>query len=149
MLKIYFGNMEESIYNTAVYFDNIYEEEWITTPLAKEIIKDIDDSLVIGGEYIQSPILGPITPSSLSGGTKTLLLMLNEPETIFNASTCGDNCAKWILKLAQENDFIINLRHIMDFGDDEFEIEVWNNHQIVHNMKELLPFASKYLRQEL
>ena len=30
---------------------------------------------------------------------KTLLLILNEPDKIFNASTCGDNCAKWILEI--------------------------------------------------
>ena len=33
---------------------------------------------------------------------KTLLLIYNQPEKIFNASTCGDNCAKWILKIADK-----------------------------------------------
>ncbi len=145
MLKIFFGELQDSIYNTEIYFGNCYENKWITSQIAKDIIKDIDKSDVLSEECIQSPVLGQIPPTKLSGGTKTLLLMINEPETVFNASTCGDNCAKWILKISNDEDITINLRHIMDFGDNEFEIEIMNNHEIVHNMKELLPWAIKYL----
>ena len=31
------------------------------------------------------------------------------------ASTCGDNCARFILELAKAKDVTINLCHIMDF----------------------------------
>ena len=44
------------------------------------------------------------------GGVKTLILMKNMPQKVFNASTCGDNCAKWILNIAQNQDITINLR---------------------------------------
>lgn len=64
---------------------------------------------------------------------------------MFNASTCGDNCAKWILKLAEERDITINLRHIMDFGNEDFLVHILNTNQIVHNMKELVPIAVKYV----
>ena len=30
MLNIYYGDMEEAVYNTAVYFKNTYEDNWIT-----------------------------------------------------------------------------------------------------------------------
>ena len=46
-------------------------------------------------------MLGQIPPERLSGGVKTLLLILNEPDRIFNASTCGDNCAKWIVEIGR------------------------------------------------
>lgn len=49
---------------------------------------------------IESPVLGPISPKDLSGGVKTLMLMaFADQEKVFNASACGDNCAKWILKI--------------------------------------------------
>ena len=90
--------------------------------------------------------LGQIPPERLSGGTKTLLLILNESEKIFNASTCGDNCAKWILEIGKRKDITINLRHLMGFGKNtEFEIRIKNGGEIVHSMKELIPVASKYL----
>ena len=143
MLKIYYGDMQECIYNTAVYFKNVYEEEWILDPLAIEMIKDVDQSVVLGNGVIDSPVMGKIAPTSLSGGVKTLILIQNMPDKVFNASTCGDNCAKWILKLAEDRDITINLRHIMDFGDAPFEIEVMNTRQIVHSMEELILIAGK------
>lgn len=145
MLNIYFGDMEQAIFNTAVYFKNSYEDAWITEELSREMIQDVDKSEVLDSGVINSPILGMIPPVNLSGGVKTLILMEHEPEKIFNASTCGDNCAKWILKIAQNKDITINLRHIMDFGDAEFEARILNTDEIVHNMKELIPIAGLYV----
>mgnify|MGYP000391096991 CR=1 FL=1 len=51
MLNIYFGDMEEAIYNPAVYFKNTYQDSWITNERSKH------------------------------------------DNQVFNASTCGDNCA--------------------------------------------------------
>ena len=145
MLKVWFGNLEDSIYNTSVYFKNTYEPEWLAEDMAKQMIKDIDKSEVISSQCIQSPVFGQITPLQLSGGVKTLLLLMNDPEQVFNASTCGDNCAKWILEIGRQKDVTINLRHIMDFGKEDFEILVLNENLVVHNMKELLPLASRGL----
>ena len=148
MLTIKDGDAENGIYNTNVYFKNTYEPEWIESELAKRIIKDVDDSDVLSGECIKSPVLGQIPPERLSGGVKTLLLMLNEPDKIFNASTCGDNCAKWILEIGKQKDLTINLRHMMSFGQDtEFEIKIENGGEIVHSMGELIPVASRYLNE--
>lgn len=145
MLKIFFGNMPEAVFNTSVYFKNAYEDEWITNPLAREMIFDIDKSTVLDSAVIDSPVMGKIPPVSLSGGVKTLILMKNERNKIFNASTCGDNCAKWILKLAESEDLTINLRHLMDFGEGTFDIYILNTNQIVHSMKELVPIAGLYV----
>ena len=145
MLNIYYGNMPEAIYNTAVYFKNVYEDEWITNPVAREMILDVDKSVVLDGAVIDSPVMGKIAPTSLSGGVITLILMKNERSKVFNASTCGDNCAKWILKLAESEDLTINLRHLMDFGDGKFDIHIMNTDQVVHSMKELVPVAGLYV----
>lgn len=146
MLSIYLGELEDAIYNTSMYFDNTYEDSWLLSDFAKQIIKDIDKSDVIGANCINSPVLGQIPPTKLSGGTKTLLLIYNDDAEIFNASTCGDNCIKWIMRIAEEKDIIINVRHFMNFGDT-FSIKVLNCNSIVHSMKELLPLQSKYLRE--
>ena len=145
MLRVYYGNMPGAIFNTSVYFKNAYEDSWITDPVAKEMILDIDKSTVLGSAVIDSPVLGKIAPTSLSGVVKTLILMRNEREKVFNASTCGDNCAKWILKLAEDEDLTINLRHLMNFGNKAFDICILNTNQIVHSMKELVPIAGLYV----
>ncbi len=141
MLNIYFGDMPQAIYNTAVYFKNTYEDDWITDELSREMIKDIDHSTVIAPRVIDSPVLGAITPRELSGGVKTLILIAHVTDKIFNASTCGDNCAKWILKMGEEKDITINLRHLMDFGSGHFAIHILNTDQTVHSMEELIPIA--------
>ncbi len=143
MLNIYFGDMPEAIYNTAVYFKNTYKSKWITSDLAKTIVKDVDKSDVIGENLIESPVLGAISPLQLSGGVKTLLLVNFDKKHVFNASTCGDNCAKWLLKIAEDKKVVVNLRHLMDFGDGNFKIRVMNNNTIVNNMGELLDAAGE------
>ena len=145
MLNIFFGDMPEAIYNTAVYFKNVYEVNWITDSFSRKMILDVDKSTVLEQAVIDSPVMGKIPPTSLSGGVKTLILMKHEPEKIFNASTCGDNCAKWILEMAKVQDFTINLRHIMDFGEGKFEIRILNTNQVVHDMGELVPIAGLYV----
>ncbi len=145
MLNVFFGDMPEAVYNTSVFFKNDYEDEWIIDPLVREMIQDVDHSSVIDSGIIDSPVLGKIPPLNLSGGVKTLILVLFEPKKIFNASTCGDNCAKWLLKIASTEDRTVNLRHIMDFGEEPFEIRVLNVDKIVHSMAELTDIAIDYV----
>ena len=144
MLHIYFGDMPEAIYNTEVYFKHTYEEEWLEDNFAKAVIKGVDKSKVLDKHLILSPVLGMIPPLMLSGGTKTLLLIKNCPDQIFNASTCGDNCAKYILQIAKKRDVTINLRHVMNFPGP-FEIYVDNDDVIVKDMEQLLMVAAKYV----
>jgi hypothetical protein len=145
MLNIYYGNMPDAIYNTAVFFKNTYQDTWITNELSRKMILDIDKSEVIDANLIKSPVLGGISPLQLSGGVKTLMLIRFDKTHVFNASTCGDNCAKWILEIAKERKVVINLRHIMDFGDGDFKIKVVNNGKVAHNMRELLYYAGNYV----
>ena len=53
--------------------------------------------------------------------------------------------AKWILKIGETKELCINLRHIMDFGQDEFEIRKANTGEVVHNMREFVLIAGKYV----
>lgn len=126
-------------------FQNSYRSSWITDPYAVSIIKDVDRSDVVSENVIESPVLGSISPLQLSGGVKTLLLMRFDRKQIFNASTCGDNCAKWILDMAKDRKLVVNLYHVMDFGREDFKIKVVNSGRIVHNMAELIHESIPYL----
>ena len=139
MLKIYYGDLEldNYIFNPDTFFNNTYEDEWIIDSMTKDMIKDIDGSEVVGPRLIDSPFLGPISTERLSGGVKTLILMKFDSEHIFNASACGDNCAKWIMKIAEEKDLTIRLGYLMNFGREAFNIEIVNLSKEVHNLKEL------------
>ncbi len=145
MLNIFYGDMKEAIYNTASYFKYDYEDSWITDSFVKEMIRDVDQSIVLDSGVIDSPILGKIPPTGLSGGIKTLILVKFERDKIFNVSTCGDNCAKWLLKIAETEDRTVNLHHLMRFGTEPFTIRVLNTDQIVHSMEELVSIAGEFV----
>lgn len=80
------------LFNAPLYFDNVYEDEWIEDGFVKDMIQDVDHCTVISSHVIDSPILGAITPRELSGGVKVLILMLKDDSFIYNMSNCGDNC---------------------------------------------------------
>lgn len=125
MLNIYFGDMPSAIYNTEIYFKNTYEDSWILDDFAKKVIKKVDGSDVIDAQAIKSPVLGVIPPTELSGGVKTLLLIKNCPDEVFNASTCGDNCVRFILELAKAKDvrtIIIEILRWAVMGDKRIYI---------------------------
>lgn len=140
MLRIIFGDVENAVYHPPTFFDNQYEDEWITDPLTVEMIKDIDGSDVVGAHLIQSPVLGPISTKEISGGVKTLILMaFDKSGKIFNASACGDNCARWIVEISKKKDLTINLHHVMDFSSvAEFQAVMLNTGATVSSYGEYL-----------
>ena len=71
MLNIFFGDMKDVIFNTSVYFKNVYHDEWITAPLSVVMIADVDKSTVIDGGVIDSPILGELVLLSEDGANIT------------------------------------------------------------------------------
>lgn len=145
MLRVWFGDKEDVIYNTSAYFKYNYDPAWLNDPEVIQMIRDVDRSEVLGNGAIKSPVLGVIAPVNLSGGVKTLILIKMEEDKLFNASNCGDNCASWLLELGRKADRTVNLRHLMDFGDDPFELEILNTGETVHSMDELVPIAGRYV----
>jgi hypothetical protein len=135
MLKIWYYGGVDYMTDAPSYFDNVYEDEWIEDDFVKEMIKDVDNSTVINAHIIESPIFGAITPKELSGGVKVLILMLKDDSFVYNLSNCGNNCAKWVLQIAQEKDLEVYLQHIIRF-EGEFEIKIMNTNKIVHNPRE-------------
>lgn len=152
MLSIYFGEVSEKqfpnfIYNTSVYFNNTYLDSWLEDDFSKKMIKSIDKATVLSPNAVDTKALGVIPVTQISGGLKTLLLLQHDHSKIFNVSTCGDNCAKWVLEIAKNSskDLVINLRHLMDFGNKPFNIRILNNDTIVHNMQEYVLSAGEYV----
>ena len=110
MLNIYINGVEGEIYSTDAWFDWNYEKEWITDETSVKMIKDIDKSTVLSNGAIESPVLGIISPEQLSGGVKTLILINNDLNNVFCANQCGDNCAEWLMRIADDKD--LSLIHI-------------------------------------
>ena len=146
MLTIHVGRTESTVVAIDRLFHNVFEDYWIVDPLVKEIIRDVDKSEVVSERIIDSPVFSnPITPRELSGGTKALILMLFQPERELWGTACGDNCAKWILKIAEKHDLTLSFGHIMKFPEP-FSIAIKNSGKIVNTMKSLVVEMHNLLR---
>jgi hypothetical protein len=143
MLKIWIGDViddnEDYIYAPQVYFNYRHEPEWIISEFGRRVIEGVDKAEVIDVDCIKSPILGMISVEKIAGGTKALIMMNFDDEHIYNASSCGDNCAKYILEIAQRKDLTIRLGHIMHFPTKEvFDGVILNNGIEFHSQKEFV-----------
>ena len=116
MLNIIYGDVKNSIYNTNVYFKHSYEPEWLDAELAKKMIKDIDDSEVLSGECINSPVLGQIPPEgrikdvtinlrhmmSFGKDTKFEIKVQNGGETVHSMKELVPIANKYLNEMKQE-----------------------------------------------
>ena len=116
MLKIFFGNDPGTnyIFNPDIYFNNTYEDSWITSEIARKMIKDIDGSEVKGPCMIDSPFLGPIPPE-----IRNTFLMLRLVEIIARNGFCSWPRRKillfvWDISWILEKSPLISILSIME-----------------------------------
>lgn len=142
MLSIWIGNgYPNELYSTSSYFDFNYKPDWITDEICRKMIKDIDNSIVIAENIIESPILGTIPQQWLSGGVKTLIGMYKDtnPNIVYNLSNCGDDCADWIIKIGEIKDITVTLHHCIEFGmNKQFKARILNTNKIIQNELEYI-----------
>lgn len=145
MLHIYFGELEKVNYGPDWFIAN-YDPLWLKDHLVQEMIRSVDSSEYVDGLVINSPILGPIPPEKLSGGVKTLIMIYEKPELIFDATSCGPNCSGWLLEIGRKKDVTINLNYLMRFDPAmDLEIYIENESRVVKNIEDYIMTAVKYV----
>ena len=145
MLHIILGETENINYGPD-WFKTNYDPEWLKDSFVQKMIKEIDKSDYVDGIVINSPILGPIPPERLSGGVQTLIMIYEKPQLIFDATSCGENCAKWLIEIGKQRDVTVNLNYLMKFNDiDDFEVFINNENRLITNIEDYILTAVKYV----
>lgn len=146
MLHIKFEITEHTIFKVNRYFDLNYKKEWIQNPLVKEIIKDIDESAVIGESVaIDSPLRGIISPRDLTSSVKTLILMIFQPNNEYYGGI-STNCNKWIHEISKLHDIHIAIENIMEFPNvDNLNIHIVDSNKVVNTMQEYVTEHTKFI----
>lgn len=122
MLYIHVGQVErECIRTIDPYFNRNKSKDWFNSDDVKKIIKNIDLSIAVKDEYIESPVFGGMSPTKLSTGCKAVILMAVLEKPYIYATKCGDNCVPDILEISRNKDVHITLHHIMQFPESGFE----------------------------
>ena len=135
MLTIYFGDKEVSYGPT--WFKYNYDPFWFQDPFVQRRSVEVDKTVYVQGSVFDSPVLGAIPPERLSGGVKTLIMIYEMPEEIFDATSCGANCAHMLLEIGKRKDVTVVLRYYMPMeGLEPFEIKIVNTKEVVTSEKE-------------
>ena len=146
MLSIFFGERPEPALYGPSWFKYSYDPEWFQDPFVREMISDVDHSTYVDGLVIDSPVLGAIPPERLSGGVQTLIMIYECPDKVFDATSCGPNCAKWLMRIGSLKDIEVNLQYFMPFESEElFNIRIVNNDQEYHDAEAFAYTALEYL----
>ena len=99
--------MPEAVYNTSVYFNYTYEDEWLTSDFAKRGHQEKLISLMSKGPHaVKSPVLGGHLAGKKTFWRHEKTLLLNGKTTRKKVFKCFElavtNCAPFILKLAKK-----------------------------------------------
>lgn len=117
------------------YFNSHKKRDWFNSELVKKIIKDIDNTVAVKDEYMESSTFGGMSPDRLSGGCKVVILMYIQDRPVY-ATKCGDNCSKSILEVAKVKDITIYLKHCLLGWGDNCDITFLESGKVVHNDSE-------------
>ena len=142
MLKVYENlnwNDKGVIYNHSDVFEIEKENEWFKDPFVERIVREIDKTEHIKDDVFNSPILGYITSSRLSGGTKALILAykLLESDEYIPTSKFGDNCWGLLGEIGKKKDVNLYENWVPPFKTGECELQ-FENGVIVDNVQDFL-----------
>lgn len=153
MLKIWAGNgypYGKVIKRVNTYFNIMKEKSWFNDKFNQEMIKDIDNGTVVLKDFaLENSIIGGMSPDKLSGGVKTVILMKEFPNEVFDITNCGENCFKWIFKVCENEDRIAVLKYFPEISFlNPFKVEILNPGEIATNTDELSEKTMDYILED-
>jgi len=145
MLYFRFGSSDDTLEFIDDLFDVELETEWLAHPLVRQMVEDVDNSIVVKDRYIESPVFGAMAPTELSGGVKMLIMLLFCPDMYswYYGTAMGNNCMKWVLEIAKLHDVHLAFEHVPVFPEP-FELIVANNGECVTSMLHLLVLSESF-----
>ncbi len=145
MLNVRFGFDKNCIRDIDLYFDNVYEDEWLEDSFVQEMIQEVDRSEVIGNQLIVSPVLGQIPPERISGGVKALICLLKS-DAYIDLIVCGPNCEKYILQIADKKDITVGMSgYDLTFLPYDIQANCLNDNSVISNCKEWIQKMNKFV----
>lgn len=107
---MYFRNDDDSLSlmnRPSKYYNNVRENSWYDDPRVLSFAKEIDNVTYVGNRIFINKEGLPIPDTLLSGGFKTLTMMLKyeKEKFVYPTSKLGDNCWKLLAQIQNEKDY--------------------------------------------
>ena len=144
MLHLYIGDKKEYYLSGDKVFDYKFDKSKLMEDFSKEVIRTIDKSEVVSEHLIISPVLGAIPPSYLSGGSKTLIMLMYD-DFKFYIEAMGDNCFPLLKRICDEKEIYMCstcYRPLFEYGFEK--VHILNEDKIVTNSKDYLDIEIRY-----
>lgn len=132
--------------NTMLFNDDyfsLYTQKDYLTDFEIECLAEIDNSEYLGNGDIKTKF-GLTKIFNISTGAKTLLNIVNHPDTIFSVIECGPNVLEKIFRLAQVQDITINMQWMMLPTNLETITKVVINDCDINGWKEYMDWWDNY-----
>jgi len=135
--------------NNAVLYNQYLKDrlDILEHDFSRRIIAEIDKSTVLSSRKVQSPFLGEISGTELSGGTKGVLVMRFVTKVhnyYFRGEGFGSNCVPYMLEVAETVDIKLSLSHLMEFPVDGVALYIENSDRLVTTYNEYFADYVKY-----
>lgn len=134
MLRVHVKKWEDDcIEDVKGYFKIHKKRDWFNNPVVKRVILNIDKTIAVKDEYLESPIFGGMAPERLSTGCKAVILMEVLENPHIYGTRCGDNCWVDILEIATRKDVDVTLCHCPQLPEDGFELLMVDTGEVITN----------------
>lgn len=150
MLKLKYGCTPDSRVSGDNYFDAWVDNSVLLQSFSKKVISGIENGKVLSKNVIEIPVIGIIPSSDLSGGTKTLISLYDDPSLYFDLDSMGDNCFKYLGDLCTDRDILVctdTFRYLYQNGYNG-QIYIVNSGNIVSCHEDLWKEWVNYIKSE-
>lgn len=119
MLSVFFGFDKKADFNPDAMFDHQFDAEWFDDDIVKQMVLDIDKTVVQSRFCMMSPVFGQIPPRMLSGGVKALILLYKTDWYYTDLINYGENCEDWLV-------WIFNHKDLVKVSCSGFDLTFWD-----------------------
>lgn len=143
MINIKFGVLPDALQSGDGYFDNWLDEEVLETDFAKRVVREIDKSELVSKRLVQSPVLGSIPVSDISGGAKSLIILMFT-DKIMELEALGDNCFPLLFEIGKQKDITLSMEAYRDlFGSGVSQVRLLNTDEVITSKE---AFRTAYIK---
>lgn len=114
-----------------------FEDEWMLRDYTKRIVKELDNSEVLGNQAIKSPVLGIIPPDWLSATCKNVIMMSVGIEMVFASGFFANEANKLIEEISGRQDVHLYMNHMFNYTDAQVATLVDCGNKVVKGNKEI------------